>query len=236
MKNDWKRRGFTLVELLIVIAIISVLTVISMAVVRSARDKANTAKALKSLNQAALLGANYALDNNGDINTYRDSEKPADNGSTLSASYWGRTQPFFLPQASVDNDSTFKNELSNAIASLMGTKDIKTMSGTAIFQSKIKMDQVGLPIPFAFNRNLYDADSFVKTSRINDMAQTIYMTLGYEFFDFKDAQTYVKRPTKDTVPSNHIYYMPDQTMLAAYLDGHCETLKAPIAARKINID
>lgn len=60
-----KNRGFTLIEMLIVIAIVAVLTTIVIVSANSARKKARTAQSLNDLGMLQLALANYQGDNNG---------------------------------------------------------------------------------------------------------------------------------------------------------------------------
>ena len=51
-------------------------------------------------------------------------------------------------------------------------------------------------------------------------------------FNEADGQTYVPRPTDGSMPKNNIYYLESQSALAAFLDGHVESIQAPIPDRK----
>jgi prepilin-type processing-associated H-X9-DG protein len=106
------------------------------------------------------------------------------------------------------------------------------MRKTILNGSKIYHDGSGLPVPIAFNSNLYPSRTVVKVTTFNDPAQILYAAYGYEMFDEVDGKTYVPRPTDNSVPANNLYYLENRNVIAAFLDGHVESLMAPIPDRK----
>lgn len=65
MKSSFKRRGFTLVELLVVITIIAVLAGVVFSMARKIRDKAAAAKSLSEVRQAGNILLTKATETNG---------------------------------------------------------------------------------------------------------------------------------------------------------------------------
>jgi len=72
MKRDKKEKGFTLVELLIVVAIIAILTGIAIPNFMGARTKAKIGKAFAEMDQIATAEQMYELDNEKFTNTTGD--------------------------------------------------------------------------------------------------------------------------------------------------------------------
>ena len=64
------RRGFTIVELLAVVAITSVMVAMLLPTVKSARDAAQTTECMSNLQLVGLGGAGYVIDNNGYVPPY----------------------------------------------------------------------------------------------------------------------------------------------------------------------
>jgi prepilin-type N-terminal cleavage/methylation domain-containing protein len=59
------RRGFTLIELMVVILIIIVIAALSLTGMRRMRDDADKVNSIKNLSQLQLANASYAADHNG---------------------------------------------------------------------------------------------------------------------------------------------------------------------------
>lgn len=243
-KNPPRRQGFTLVELLVVITIIVVLAAVVVAMTGKIKAKAYQVNAISSLRQVAAYSAAYSTENNGDINMLRYPTAAKEGApSWIKNTFWGRLQPYMFPEITT-SEAALRNDIKKRLDGLFKTdtaagsgSDPKgiPMQGTVVSGSRMYRDTSTLAIPFAFNTNLHSYSTtapFKKISSFSDPSQVIYATYGFGLFDETDGQTYVKRPTTNTKPSNSIYYLDDGKALCAFLDGHIESLSAPIPARK----
>ncbi len=88
------KKGFTIIELLIVIAIIGLLATISMVALNGARQKSRDAKRLADIRQIQTALELYFNDNNN---------YPANSGSVLgtSSSAWALCNSGFVPVANI---------------------------------------------------------------------------------------------------------------------------------------
>ncbi|MEY3896434.1 MAG: hypothetical protein RLZZ214_1954 [Verrucomicrobiota bacterium] len=237
-------KGFTLVELLVVITIIAVLAALTMTVTGNIRAKAQQANALSALRQIAGFGAAYSAENNGDINTLRwdgDKNEGPKGGNTWTINtFWGRFHDYLCPEVDIKNQPKLQAQLKQRLDVLFNTdtgsgrgKDVQgtTFPNTIISGLKINSDISGLAVPISFNKNLYVWDNVVKVSSlVGNPSQILYATYGSGFFNETDGKTYVPRPTKKT-DGQPIYFMNDKKALFAFVDGHVEALSVPIPNR-----
>lgn len=232
--NPGRNVGFTLVELLVSIAIVVVLAAVAVFATRGLRQKAYQTRAMSSLRQVVAFSAAYTADNNGDINTLRWPGDPKEGGGSkwVSNTFWGRLQPYIFPDATNASQKALQTELKQRIGVLFSTSDPDSMADTFLKGSKIYHDGSGLPIPMAFNENLHQWGQFVKLANVGDPSQVLYATYGFGFFNAEDARAYAPRPKDESKPTNNIYYFDDKTMAAAFLDGHMESLRAPVPDRR----
>jgi prepilin-type N-terminal cleavage/methylation domain-containing protein len=186
-------RGFTLVELLVVITIIVALAALAVFITRNVRDKAHQANALSSLRQVAAFNVAYSPENNGDINTMRwkeDKQTEGRNGRYVADSFWGRLQPFLFADVDATSQPKLKTQLNQRIDKLLNSTDSLTMAGTAFRGPKSYQDGSGLPIPLGFNSNLHMWGKYLKTTNFGNPALTLYASYGRSFFDKEDGRTY----------------------------------------------
>jgi prepilin-type processing-associated H-X9-DG protein len=208
---------------LVSVAIIIVLATISALVMQRIREKARIVNALSSMRQIASFQISYASENQGDINTSGGLEV----GPAGQKHFWGRFQPYFLPHTEATQGPAQKMEIIRHLNPLLNTIDADTMANTAIEGPKIFHDGRGLPVPFSFNKNVYSGPKLKKTTEFGDPSRMIYAVYGRFNFTEADGGAYVPRPMDGSIPTNRIFYTSDRNAIAAFLDGHVESVTPP---------
>ena len=226
-KQQSRAGGFTLVELLVTIAIIAVLAALSIMVTQRIRDRARIVNALSSLRQVASFHAAYASENQGAINTSGGTTV----GPAGDQNFWERFQPYFIHRLEATQGPSEKQEILKSLNALLNTTDAETMANTAVSGPKIFHDGRGLPVPFSFNKNIYHGKDLLKMSQVQNPEQVLYEVYGRFNFTEADGKDYAPMPTDGTIPTNKIFYLSDRKALAAFLDGHVEPLAPPFPDR-----
>lgn len=234
------RGGFTLVELLVVITIIAALSAVAFFSARSMMAKSKQANAMSGLRQVGGASLAYSSENNGDIPTliYAGDPRlvpasfPGGGGGWVRNTFWGRLQPYIFAGATTTNQGQLRILLKQGIDQVFSTKDSNTMEGTFINGSRIYKDTAGLPVPIAFNHNLYQWNNFKKTNSFDNAGQVIYAVYGFAFFKEKDGEAYVPRSTDRSNTGCNIYYGDNRKALAVFLDGHVEAVAPPMSSRR----
>lgn len=224
--------GFTLVELLVAIVIVAVLASIALAVGLKTQKKARETAALGAMRQVAAANGQYSVENMGKINTLRWVGDPEEGRPFVGNSFWGRVQPYLFGQEQLGNQKNLARQIRQNLETLFDTRNASAMQGTMLQGSKIYHDGSGLPIPFAFNQELYQWNQWKNVSRVGNTAGVVYMTYGFGLFNEEDGREYVERPTDGSKPSNNIYFLDDKKAMVGFLDGHVEKVSTPIPARR----
>ena len=235
--------GFTLVELLIVIAIIAVLALLVFGLSSKMMDKARRVSALSALRQVATANLAYSAENSGNINTIRFSSPFKDpvegdlpgipNDGWVSNSFWGRCSPYlFTGLTGVPGTGAGENQLRQEIIlglnQLFGTPDSQTMSRTIMSGTPL-MSDAAFRIPIAFNSKMSTWGKFVKVSSFDNPGRILWAVYGRGTFNKTHGQVYSPLPKVGTVPTDNIYFFDHKKAIGAFLDGHIEELSPPLA-------
>jgi prepilin-type N-terminal cleavage/methylation domain-containing protein len=219
------RRGFTLVELLVCIAMIATLAIIAFFFTGKARKKAMQVNALGALREVAVANAGFLSENSGKINTTRWVGDPEEGKPYVGNSFWGRMEPYLFSGAAQTNQPKLAAELKLRLGLLFATSDPKKMTGTVLQGSRVYHDASGLPLPFGFNGSLYSWGKWTRMSQISDPSRVMYATYGFGFITESNSKTFQPRPTDGT--SKPIYFMDNGKALVVFVDGHTEAVSAP---------
>lgn len=233
------RRGFTLVELLVVITIIIVLAALVVVVTGKVRSQAQQTNAMSALRQIGIANVAYSSENNGAINVIRDAGEwgPFEGPGTAYASnsFMGRMQPYLFTSIGTSNEKALAAEIKSSLNALFNTTDPKTMAGTLFSGVPVTTDGSGISNPISVNLKLRPewgkANPFLRVSSFGNPSAVLYLTYGRYYFDPLQASEYTPLP----LPGDRrrtIYYLPNRKAIFSFLDGHVELLSPPIPERR----
>lgn len=241
MKNKNSRKtsplsissGFTLVELLVVIAIVALLAVVALSVVGIVNQKAKQAVAVDTIRQVATANLTYSLENNNEINLL-----PA---TSVTDSFWGRLIPYLYEDLGSNGQEVVAADLILRLEGFFDSSDLTMMEGT--FQNGVNdyEDAVGVPVPFAFNDYLNperaeNGGDSPKVSTFQDTSQIVHFCYGSGWADEVDAAVYAKLPTGSIARSSAIDWFESRGAAFVFLDGHMEVISPGVPLRRFTED
>lgn len=233
-----RHRGFTLVELLVVITIIVVLAALATVGVGKIRNSAHQANAVSSMRQIGIANVAYYTENNGAINVIRDAgEKGAYEGAGgkwVSGSFMGRMQPYLFAGLETSDQKRLGEQITASMSQLLGTSDLRTLAGTLFSGVPVTTDASGARNPLAINDRLRpkwgNANPPQRVSSYGYPSSILYITFGRYYFNPLLGETYTPLPGAGD-NRRTIYFAPDRKGIFGFLDGHVEMLSPPIPER-----
>lgn len=235
--RDNPRHGFTLVELLVTIAIIAVIAALAFFSTGKIRGNAQRANAMSSLRQIGIANLAYSAENNGAINVIRDpgewgSRHEGPGSRYASNSFVGRMQPYLFSGIDGTTERTLQTGTISAYAALLNAKDFMTMTGTPFSGVRPYRDGSGIPNPIAVNIKLRPAwnQAPLRISSFGDPSRILYLTYGRYYFDVPQGSAYTPLPPPDDT-RRAIYFPPNRKAIVCFLDGHIEMIPPPIPER-----
>lgn len=223
------KRGFTLVELLVVIAIIAVLAVLVFTLAPRVRDHAITATDTGKFRQVGALLADIAQENNGIIPHGNLAKDPATGGFLYPKAdipgtgdrwtFHELLDRFLPPPPGFNSASIYNYQLRKGSDSIFSSKAAKPWKG----YNPASGYKLPGPLWFSFNRNLPNPKWVGRTSRVPDPARIVICGetnhLGGTMRPQQDATF------SDNVETRYRVSRAGNTALYLFLDGHVERLK-----------
>ena len=208
------RQGFTLLQLLAVIAIIGVLTVILIPVLGLVRKSARTTQDLGAMRILGQSMLDYAADNRGTINQWGFEQNK---GIGSDNSFWGRAWPYLkntqLKQLTTENMKKVADDFLSAVIT-SGRPDLVA-------------NAEGINYTIAFNKNLFtmgdtipgypslNYSHFLRIQNVARPSAAPWITTGIYGFWYLTPE-----PLPVTRPSERAYWPYDgNRTIAVLLDG-----------------
>ncbi len=235
-RNPSRHRGFTLVEVMVVISIIAVLALVVVVMTKRIKQKAYEAKSLSPLNQASVACMAYAMENNGNINTVIFEGEERLNKKWIVTTFWGVLAPYISSNLTLNESKASQTALKQAISGILSTTDEK-MKGTFQGEGVGAIPDTCAYVPYAFNSSVRDSKIYHKMSEYSDPSQTLYMCYGWSTFNKQNGEKYLPlaKTSAERKAGNKIDWFSNRAAAFVFLDGHVEILSPPIKERLFSV-
>ncbi len=219
MKRFKKSKGFTLIEVLVVISIIAVLAALSMMGFGRFRNAADATRAMSSLRQLQIANTSYSTENNG---RYCPVYATDDKGNTNAKLHW-HENPRFLglltgSDSALDTPALRKK---NIPESLMDPK---------VFRQKKNLynelqASYGMNHEVADNWGQKSTESSVYVSSVVNPSLTCAFISSTDWIaKYTGRFLWINSPFEGKTPDGKIAFRHDKKAMVVYYDGHIGTI------------
>jgi prepilin-type processing-associated H-X9-DG protein/prepilin-type N-terminal cleavage/methylation domain-containing protein len=235
------RRAFSLVELLIVVAIMAVLVALLLPAVQQARESAQSAQCRSNLRQLGMALHQYVANSNTGL-MITTSEPPQDDGTTTTTMYWcGLTSKPDMPPDSAETldptkgplypyfEGNTKIERCPSVPEYVQGRFGQGGLGTSGYAYNPALGNVEYPPP-SYNPVLVthrftDATATARTIAFTDSAEVWWYDADYSIIPPYVRESYILSYPSDAFPNVHFRHAGG-TANVLFLDGHAEPMTA----------
>jgi prepilin-type N-terminal cleavage/methylation domain-containing protein len=228
------RPGFTLVELLTVLAIIGVLAAILFPLVGSVRRSARTTQDVTIMRTFGQAMMQYASDNRGRINQHGSAGQEGYPHNTFMGRAWPYLESRNLSLTGLT--AAQMAEVSNRYVSQVLLNEAPHLLGAPTGTRNSLAFNKGLAYPAGSITSPQRSDEyFRRLSEVARPAATVYAAVGS--WGFNSGGVHTPRDLPAVQPAEAIYwpYSNKRTILI-YLDGHASLWEGPISAAMSRIN
>jgi prepilin-type processing-associated H-X9-DG protein/prepilin-type N-terminal cleavage/methylation domain-containing protein len=236
-----RRRAFSLVELLIVVAIMGVLVALLLPAVQQARASAQSAQCRSNLRQLGMALHQYVANSNTGL-LITTSEPAQDNGSTTTTMYWfglvsKQDNPFDSPETLDPTkgplypyfEGNTKIERCPSVPEYVQGRFGTDGLGTSGYAYNPALGDVEYPAP-SYNPVLVthkftDAGATSRTIAFTDSAEVWWYDDSYNVIPPYVRESYILSFPSDAFPNVHFRHAGG-TANVLFLDGHAEPMTA----------
>jgi prepilin-type N-terminal cleavage/methylation domain-containing protein/prepilin-type processing-associated H-X9-DG protein len=239
--SSHRPRGFSLVELLIVIAIMAVLLALLMPAVQQARESAQSAQCRSNLRQLGMALHQYVANSNSGL-LITTSEPPQDDGNKTTTMYWfgqisKQDNPFDSPET-LDStkgplypyfEGNTKIQRCPSVPDYVRGRFGQDGLGTSGYAYNPALGDVEYPPPsynpVLITHKFTDAPATSRTIAFADSAEVWWYDDSFSVISPYARESYILSYPSDAFPNVHFRHA-GATANVLFLDGHAEPMIA----------